>query len=65
MPFKEANKCYMTKINLEFPLLVLKSSKLSTIGFKYYQSNWIRKFIIDSFKWDIKAAYGPFLLGIS
>ena len=65
MPFKDATKCYMTKINLEYPHLILKNSKLATIGFKYINGNWQRKFSIEPLRIDIKTVYGPFLLGIS
>ena len=46
-------------------MIILQNSKFTTIAFMYNNHSWVRKFTIEAYKYDLKNAFGHFMIGVS
>ena len=64
LPFPEATRAMITMLGTETPMLILQDKKGSTVGFIQSKNDWVRKFTIESGKYELQQSFGPFLVGV-
>ena len=67
LPFSQGQIVIMTVIHEgDFPLLIIQSEKLSSVGFKLTTNGqWKKIFTVDKGSYKLRKAFGHILIGVS